>query len=161
MANELSNLKPPAGSTKKRTRVGRGEGSGKGKTAGRGTKGQKSRSGRGQKGQKARAAAKTFPGFECGQMPLQRRLPKRGFHNAFAKEYTTLNVSDLEGRVEKGAVVDAAALKESGVISKISKDGIKVLGDGELKTALTVRAAKFTRSASEKIEAAGGTAEIA
>jgi len=150
MANELSNLKPPKGSTTKRMRVGRGEGSGKGKTAGRGTKGQKSRSGGGVR-----------PGFEGGQMPLQRRLPKRGFHNVFAKKYTTLNVSDLEGRFEKGAVVDATVLKENGVISKIAKDGIKVLGNGELKTALTVRAAKFSRSASEKIEAAGGTAEIA
>ncbi len=150
MANELSNLKPPKGSTKKRMRVGRGEGSGKGKTAGRGTKGQKSRSGGGVR-----------PGFEGGQMPLQRRLPKRGFHNVFAKEYTTLNVSDLEGRFEKGAVVDAAALKANGVISKVCKDGIKVLGDGEIKTALTVRAAKFTKSAAQKIEAAGGTAEVA
>jgi len=150
MANELSSLKPPAGSTKKRTRVGRGEGAGKGKTAGRGTKGQKSRSGGGVR-----------PGFEGGQMPLQRRLPKRGFHNVFAKEFTTLNVSDLEGRFEKGTVVDAQLLKESGVISKIAKDGVKILGDGELKTALTVRAARFTRTAAEKIEAAGGTAESA
>jgi len=150
MANELSSLKPPAGSTKKRTRVGRGEGAGKGKTAGRGTKGQKSRSGGGVR-----------PGFEGGQMPLQRRLPKRGFHNVFAKEFTTLNVSDLEGRFEKGTVVDAQLLKESGVISKIAKDGVKILGDGEIKTALTVRAARFTRTAAEKIEAAGGTAESA
>ena len=94
-------------------------------------------------------------------MPLQRRLPKRGFNNVFAKQYTTLNVSDLEGRFEKGAVVDAQALKDAGVISKIAKDGVKFLGDGELKTALTVRAARFTRTAAEKIEAAGGTAESA
>ena len=94
-------------------------------------------------------------------MPLQRRLPKRGFHNVFAKEFTTLNVSDLEGRFEKGTVVDAQLLKESSVISKIAKDGVKILGDGELKTALTVRAARFTRTAAEKIEAAGGTAESA
>ncbi len=150
MANELSSLKPPRGSTKKRMRVGRGEGSGKGKTAGRGTKGQKCRSGGGVR-----------PGFEGGQMPLQRRLPKRGFHNVFAKEYTTLNVSDLEGRFEKGTVVDAQLLKETGVISKIAKDGVKVLGDGEIKTALTIRAARFTRAAAEKIVAAGGTAESA
>ena len=150
MANELSSLKPAPGSTKKRTRVGRGEGSGKGKTAGRGTKGQKSRSGGGVR-----------PGFEGGQMPLQRRLPKRGFNNVFAKQYTTLNVSELEGRFEKGAVVDTQALKDAGVISKIAKDGVKFLGDGELKTALTVRAARFTRTAAEKIEAAGGTAESA
>ncbi|MCB9763130.1 MAG: 50S ribosomal protein L15 [Alphaproteobacteria bacterium] len=149
MANELSNLKPPAGSTRKRTRVGRGEGSGKGRTAGRGQKGQHSRSGSGVR-----------PGFEGGQMPLQRRLPKRGFVNIFAKDYTVLNVEDLSGRFEAGAVVDAALLKEKGVISRVGKDGIKVLGRGDLQVAITVKAAKFSKTAAEKITAAGGVAEV-
>jgi len=149
MANELSNLKPSPGSTKTRTRVGRGEGSGKGKTAGRGTKGQHARSGSG-----------VLPGFEGGQMPLQRRLPKRGFHNAFSKEYTTLNVSDLEGRFEAGTEITAKVLRENGVISGIRRDGIKILGNGDLTIALTVKAAKFTKTAAEKIEKAGGKAEV-
>ncbi len=148
MANELSNLKPAAGSTRPRTRVGRGEGSGKGRTCGRGQKGQGSRSGSG-----------VNPGFEGGQMPLQRRLPKRGFHNKFAKDYTVINLGAL-GRFEAGAVVDAALLKQRGVISRIGKDGLKVLGGGELGVALTVKAAKFTASAAEKIAAAGGAAEL-
>ncbi len=150
MANELSNLRPPANSTRARTRVGRGEGSGKGKTCGRGTKGAGARSGSGVR-----------PGFEGGQMPLQRRLPKRGFHNRFAKDYTTLNVGRLEGRFEAGTTVDAALLKERGVISRIGRDGLKILGQGELSTSLTVVAAKFSRSAAEKIAAAGGTAQVA
>lgn len=149
MANELSNLKPAPGSTRSRTRLGRGEGSGKGRTAGRGQKGQHSRAGSG-----------VNPGFEGGQMPLQRRLPKRGFHNPFSKDYTVLNLRDLEGRFEAGAVIDAALLKEQGVISRIGKDGIKVLAKGELSVALTVRAAKFSAAAARKIEAAGGTAEV-
>jgi len=149
MANELANLKPSPGSTKKRTRVGRGEGSGKGKTAGRGTKGQHSRSGSGVR-----------VGFEGGQMPLQRRLPKRGFTNPFSKDYTTLNISDLEGRFEAGAEVDAKILRASGVISGIGRDGIKILGGGELTVALTVKAARFTKTAAEKIEKAGGKAEV-
>jgi large subunit ribosomal protein L15 len=149
MANELGNLKPSPGSTKNRTRVGRGEGSGKGKTAGRGTKGQQARSGSG-----------VMVGFEGGQMPLQRRLPKRGFHNPFSKQYTTLNVSDLEGRFEAGTEITAQMLREQGVISGIRKDGIKVLGNGEITVALTVKAAKFTKTASEKIEKAGGKAEV-
>ena len=148
MANELSNLKPAAGSVRPRKRVGRGEGSGKGRTCGRGQKGQGSRSGSG-----------VNPGFEGGQMPLQRRLPKRGFHNKFAKDYTTINLGALE-RFGAGEVVDAALLKQRGVISRIGKDGLKVLGGGELGVALTVRAAKFTASAAEKIAAAGGAAEL-
>lgn len=146
MANELSKLSPPAGSTRKRTRVGRGEGSGKGKTAGRG-----------QKGQHARGTVKR--GFEGGQMPLARRLPKRGFKNIFAKQYTEVRIDRIATRFEAGEVVDAAVLKSRGVVSKIAKDGIKVLGNGDISHALTVRAAKFTRSAAEKITAAGGVAE--
>ena len=149
MANELANLKPSPGSTKSRKRVGRGEGSGKGKTAGRGTKGQHSRSGSG-----------VLPGFEGGQMPLQRRLPKRGFHNPFSKDYTTLNVSAREGRFEAGTEITAKLLRESGVISGIGRDGIKILGNGELSVALNVKAARFTKTAVEKIEKAGGKAEV-
>ncbi|MCP4803730.1 MAG: 50S ribosomal protein L15 [Proteobacteria bacterium] len=149
MANELANLKPAAGSTKKRTRVGRGEGSGKGRTAGRGTKGYGSRSGSGVK-----------PGFEGGQMPLQRRLAKRGFHNVFAKDYTVINLETLEGRFEAGAVVDLVSLHEAGIVARKGKDGLKVLGRGDLTAALTIKAAKFTKSASEKIASAGGTAEV-
>lgn len=146
MANELSKLAPPAGSTRKRMRVGRGEGSGKGKTAGRG-----------QKGQLARGTVKR--GFEGGQMPLARRLPKRGFNNIFAKRYTEVRLDRIAARFEAGEVVDAQSLKERGVISKICRDGVKVLGNGDVAHALTVRAAKFTRSAAEKIAAAGGVAE--
>jgi large subunit ribosomal protein L15 len=99
-------------------------------------------------------------GFEGGQMPLQRRLPKRGFHNPFSKLYTILNVSDLEGRFEAGTEITAQMLREQGVISGIRKDGIKILGNGEITVALTVKAAKFTKSAVEKIEKAGGKAEV-
>lgn len=148
MANELSNLKPSPGSTKKRTRVGRGEGSGKGRTAGRGQKGFGSRSGSGIR-----------PGFEGGQMPLQRRLPKRGFTNIFAKDYTVLNVGKLEGRFDAGSVIDLPLLKEMGVIAHVGKNGLKVLGGGDLTVALTIKAAKFSMTAAEKIAAAGGTAE--
>ena len=147
MANELSNLKPSPGSTKARKRVGRGEGSGKGKTAGRGTKGQGARN-------------TIHPRFEGGQMPLQRRLPKRGFNNIFAKQYTEVGVDKISAKFGKGDTVDAAALKEAGVISKIAKNGIKVLGNGDIDKALTIKAAKFTKSAAEKITAAGGTAEV-
>ncbi len=147
MANELSNLKPSAGSSKARKRVGRGEGSGKGKTAGRGTKGQGARN-------------TIHPRFEGGQMPLQRRLPKRGFNNIFAKQYTEVGVDRISAKFGKGDTVDAAALKEAGVISKIAKNGIKVLGNGDIDKALTIKAAKFTKSAAEKITAAGGTAEV-
>lgn len=149
MANELSNLKPAPGSTKARTRVGRGEGSGKGRTAGRGQKGYGARSGSGVR-----------PGFEGGQMPLQRRLPKRGFHNPFSKDYSVINVEALEARFDAGAVIDLATLAESGAVSRKGKDGLKVLGRGELTKAFTVKAAKFSKSAVEKIAAAGGTAEI-
>ena len=147
MANELSNLKPSPGSTKARKRVGRGEGSGKGKTAGRGTKGQGARN-------------TIHPRFEGGQMPLQRRLPKRGFNNIFAKQYTEVSLNKISAKFGKGDTVDAAALKDAGVISKIEKNGIKVLGNGDIDKALTIKAAKFTKSAAEKIAAAGGTAEV-
>jgi large subunit ribosomal protein L15 len=146
MANELSNLSPSPGSTKTRMRLGRGEGSGKGKTAGRGTKGQWAR-------------GTVHPKFEGGQMPLQRRMPKRGFNNIFAKRYTEVRLDKIAAHFKKGETVDAASLKERGVIASIARDGVKVLGNGELGHALTIQAAKFTKSASEKIAAAGGAAE--
>ncbi len=145
---KLHELQPAAGSVKDVKRIGRGHGSGQGKTAGKGHKGQKARSG-----------GSIRPGFEGGQMPLQRRMPKRGFNNIFAKEYAEINVSALDARFEDGAVVDAQALLESGAI-KDAKDGIKVLGNGEITKKLTVKAAKFTASAQEKIEKAGGKAEV-
>ncbi len=145
---KLHELQPAAGSVKDVKRIGRGHGSGQGKTAGKGHKGQKARSG-----------GSVRPGFEGGQMPLQRRMPKRGFNNIFAKEFATVNVSELEKRFESGAVVDAAALIECGAI-KDAKDGVKILGDGELTKSLTVKAVKFTASAQEKIEKAGGKAEV-
>lgn len=145
---KLHELQPAAGSVKDVKRIGRGHGSGQGKTAGKGHKGQKARSG-----------GSIRPGFEGGQMPLQRRIPKRGFNNIFAKEFATVNVSELEKRFESGAVVDADSLIESGAI-KNSKDGIKILGNGELSKKLTVKAVKFTAAAKEKIEKAGGTAEV-
>jgi large subunit ribosomal protein L15 len=148
MANELANLKPAPGSTKKRTRRGRGEGSGLGKT-----------SGRGQKGAGARSGGQTAPGFEGGQMPLHRRLPKRGFHNMFSKDYTVINVRDLN-RFEAGTEVTAELLKSTGAISQLGKNGVKVLGNGDLAVSLTVKAAKFSKSAAEKIAAAGGTVEL-
>ncbi len=148
MANELANLKPAPGSTKTRTRRGRGEGSGLGKT-----------SGRGQKGQHARSGGSTAPGFEGGQMPLHRRLPKRGFHNLFSKDYTIINVRDLN-RFDAGTDVTAELLKSTGAVAKLGKDGVKVLGNGELGVALNVKAAKFSKSAADKIAAAGGTAEV-
>ncbi len=144
----LNELKPAEGSKKDGFRVGRGHGSGNGKTAGRGHKGQKARSGGGVR-----------PGFEGGQMPIYRRLPKRGFTNIFAKTYTEINVAALNS-FEDGAVVDAAALKAAGIIKKIN-DGVKVLGRGDLTAKnITVQAAKFTKSAEEKIAAAGGKAEV-
>ncbi len=142
----LHELKPAAGSNKPAKRKGRGAASGNGKTAGYGHKGQKARSG-------AKKA-----GFEGGQMPLQRRLPKRGFNNIFATVYTTVKVSDLN-RFEDGAVVDTAALLKAGLIKKVN-DGVKVLGNGDLTRKLTVEAAAFTASAKEKIEKAGGKAEV-
>ena len=143
----LDELKPTEGSRFETKRVGRGIGSGTGKTSGKGHKGQNARSGGGVR-----------PGFEGGQMPLYRRLPKRGFTNIFAKQYVTINVSDLE-RFENGTEVTAELLKETGVVSK-TLDGIKVLGRGELTKKLTVKVAKFTTSAAEKIEKAGGKAEV-
>ncbi len=145
---KLHELAPAAGSTKEVKRIGRGHGSGNGKTAGKGHKGQKARSG-----------GSIRPGFEGGQMPLQRRMPKRGFNNIFAKEFAAVNVSELEKRFEDGAEVDAQALIEAGAI-KNAKDGIKILGNGELTKKLTVKAAKFTAAAKEKIEKAGGKAEV-
>lgn len=147
MANELSNLAPRPGSRKDRLRVGRGEGSGKGKTAGRGTKGDKARSGH-----------KSRPYFEGGQMPLHRRLPKRGFWNPFSKDYETINIGRLAG-LDAGSVVTAESLKAQGLISRVGKDGVKVLGNGDLGVALHVRVAKLSKSAAEKILAAGGTVE--
>lgn len=145
---KLNELSPAVGSTKEAYRKGRGHGSGNGKTAGRGHKGQKARSGGGVR-----------PGFEGGQMPLQRRLPKRGFHNHFATVYANVNVADLEKKFEDGAVVDTEAILAAGLVKK-ELDGIKVLGDGELTKKLTVKAAKFSSSAKEKIEKAGGKAEV-
>jgi large subunit ribosomal protein L15 len=146
---KINELKSSPGARQTAYRKGRGVGSGNGKTAGRG-----------HKGQNARAGGGVRPGFEGGQMPLYRRLPKRGFNNKrFAASYIEINVSDLE-KFENGAVVDAAALKASGVISlpKVN-DGIKVLGNGELTKKLTVKANAFTAGAKEKIEKAGGAAE--
>ncbi len=144
----LNELTPAAGSKKDAFRVGRGHGSGNGKTSGKGHKGQNARSGGGVR-----------PGFEGGQMPIYRRLPKRGFTNIFAKTYTEINVSDLNG-FENGTTVTAELLKEAGIIKKLN-DGIKVLGRGELTaTGLVVQAAKFTKSAEEKIAGAGGKAEV-
>ena len=145
---KLHELQPAYGSVKDVKRIGRGHGSGNGKTAGKGHKGQKARSG-----------GSIRPGFEGGQMPLQRRMPKRGFNNIFAKEYAAVNISAFEKRFESGAVIDAAALIESGAI-KDAKDGVKILGNGELTKSLTVKAAKFTAAAQEKIEKAGGKAEV-
>ena len=143
---ELSNLKPKKGARHAKKRVGRGPGSGHGKTSSRGEKGQKSRSGYSGK-----------RGFEGGQMPLHRRLPKRGFTNIFKKDYAVVNVSDLE-RFDNGASIDEAMLRQAGLV-KGSHDGVKVLGDGELSKKLTVSATKFSKSAREIIEKAGGTVQ--
>lgn len=144
---KLHELQPVAGSTKAPKRVGRGIGSGLGKTSAKGHKGQKARSGSKKNG------------FEGGQMPLARRLPKRGFCNIYAKEYTIINISDLN-KLEDGTQVTAELLKDRGIISKIEKDGLKVLGNGELTKKLTVKAAKFTKSAEAAIQAAGGNVEV-
>ena len=144
---KIHELKAVDGSTKEVKRIGRGHGSGNGKTAGKGHKGQKARAGRGQR-----------CGFEGGQMPLQRRVPKRGFNNIFATEYAVVNLSDLN-TFEDGAVVDAAALIEMGIIKK-EYDGLKVLGNGELSKKVTVKAAAFSASAKDKIVAAGGKYEV-
>ena len=144
---KLHELGPAAGSTTAPKRLGRGVGSGLGKTSGKGHKGAKARSGGGKR-----------PGFEGGQMPLYRRVPKKGFTNIFRTEYATVNVGQLEA-FDNGAVVTAAMLKEAKIIRK-TLDGVKVLGNGELTKKLTVDAAKFTASAKEKIEALGGKAEV-
>ena len=144
---KLHELSPAPGSTKKAYRVGRGAGSGNGKTAGKGHKGQKARSGGGVR-----------PGFEGGQMPLQRRIPKRGFNNIFAKTIVAINVSALE-KFETGAVVDAQALKDAGIVKKTC-DGVKILGNGALTKKLTVKVTAYSEAAKQKIEAAGGKAEV-
>ena len=144
---KLNELGPAPGARRARKRVGRGEGSGIGKT-----------SGRGQKGQKARSGGGVRPGFEGGQMPLARRIPKRGFTNIFAKHYAVVNVSELN-RFENGTTVNFEVLKKAGLVKK-PLDGLKVLGDGTLERKLTVQASKFTQSAMEKITAAGGKAEV-
>jgi len=145
---KLHELKPVEGSKKEARRIGRGHGSGWGKTAGKGHKGQKARAGHGMR-----------PGFEGGQMPLQRRLPKRGFNNIFAKNIVTVNVGTLEKKFENGAVVDTQALVEAGIL-KNSFDGVKILSNGALTKSLTVKANAFSKSAKEKIEAVGGKAEV-
>ena len=144
---KLHELKAVDGATKAPKRKGRGTATGQGKTAGRGMNGQKSRSGGGVR-----------PGFEDGQMPLYSRIPQRGFTNIWGTEYTTLNVSDLN-RFEAGTEVTPELLKEMGMAKQV-KDGIKILGGGELEKSLTVKAHKFTKTAAEKIEAAGGKAEV-
>jgi large subunit ribosomal protein L15 len=143
---DLSNLKPPKGATHKRKRVGRGPGSGHGKTAGRGSKGAKSRSGFKQK-----------RGFEGGQMPLHRRLPKRGFHNLFRTEYAVVNLDELGARVPAGTVVTPELLRERRLVR--TAQPIKVLARGDIGVALTVKAHKFSGKAAEKIAAAGGSIE--
>ena len=144
---KLNQLTATPGATKERKRIGRGHGAGTGKTAGKGHKGQKARAGHGMR-----------PGFEGGQMPLQRRIPKRGFNNIFGKDIVSVNVGSLNG-FEDGAAVDAAALIEAGIIKKCG-DGVKILANGELTKKLTVKASAFSQAAKAKIEAAGGKAEV-
>jgi len=148
MAIGLNNLKAPAGSTHKKKRVGRGPGSGLGKTAGRGSKGQKSRSG-----------FSRMRGFEGGQMPLHRRLPKRGFTNIFKRVWAEVNLSDLEKAFEAGATVTPETLVERGLVRKSRAKSIVVLGQGQLQKSLHVSAHRFSATARQKIEAAGGKAE--
>ena len=145
---KLHELSPAPGSAKDAWRKGRGPGSGNGKTAGKGHKGQKARSGGGVR-----------PGFEGGQNPLYRRLPKRGFTNHFAKEYAIVNISDLETLFDDGAVIDMATLLDKRIVRK-EFDGLKILGNGDITKKLTVKASAFSASAKEKIEAAGGKAEV-
>ncbi len=145
---KLHELSPAEGSAKKPFRVGRGTGSGNGKTAGKGHKGQNARSGGGVR-----------PGFQGGQLPLYRQLPKRGFNNKFGVTYAIVNVEALEKGFEDGATVDAAALVEAGIVKNVC-DGIKVLGRGEITKKLTVKAAVFSETAKGKIEAAGGKTEV-
>ena len=144
---KLHELTAVEGSTKERKRIGRGHGSGQGKTAGKGHKGQKARSG-----------GSIRPGFEGGQMPLQRRIPKRGFNNIFAKKIVAINVSDLN-KFDDGAEVDAQALINAGIVKK-EYDGIKILGNGELTKKLNVKVNAVSETAKAKIEAAGGTVEV-
>ena len=144
---KLHELAPAPGSVREVKRIGRGHGSGQGKTAGKGHKGQKARAGRGMR-----------PGFEGGQMPLQRRVPKRGFVNIFATRYAAINVSALEA-FDNGAVVDLEAMQATSIVKK-AYDGVKVLGNGSLTKNVTVKAAAFSESAKAKIEAAGGKAEV-
>lgn len=145
---KMHDLSPAAGAKKAQKRLGRGIGSGTGKTSGKGHKGQWARSGGGVR-----------PGFEGGQMPLSRRLPKTGFDNRYKKVYSIVNLDDLNG-FEDGAVITAETLKAAGVLSKIEPYGLKVLGNGELTKKVTVQAKKFSKSAVEKIEKAGGKAEV-
>lgn len=145
---KLHELSPAVGSVKESYRKGRGAGSGNGKTAGKGHKGQNARSGGGVR-----------PGFEGGQIPLSRRLPKRGFNNVFAKEYAIVNVETINDVFEDGAVVNAQTLLENGVVKKLL-DGVKVLGRGEITKKVTVQATKISASAKEKIEVAGGKCEV-
>ena len=144
---KLHELSPAPGSVREPKRIGRGHGSGQGKTAGKGHKGQKARAGHGMR-----------IGFEGGQMPLQRRVPKRGFNNIFASEYATINVSALN-EFENGAVVDTDALKAAGLVKK-TYSGVKVLGNGNVEKSLTVKVMAFSEAAKAKIEAAGGKAEV-
>ncbi len=145
---KLHELSPAKGSKKSVKRIGRGTASGQGKTSGKGQKGQKSRSGYSSR-----------PGFEGGQMPLQRRVPKRGFNNIFATEYAIVNVAVLNDRFDDGATVDAQSLVEAGVIKK-TLDGVKILGKGEITKALTVKVTAISETAKSKIEAAGGKVEV-
>ncbi len=144
---DLSDLKPAPGSRQRRKRVGRGVGSGLGKT-----------SGRGHKGKGARSGGNTHPRFEGGQMPLQRRLPKRGFHNPFRREYAVINLNRLEAAFEAGAVVDVETLAKRGLVR--AGQPVKVLGQGTLSKALTVKAHAFSDAAKERISAAGGSVEV-
>ena len=144
---KLHELSPAVGSVKESKRIGRGHGSGNGKTAGKGHKGQKARAGHGMR-----------PGFEGGQMPLQRRVPKRGFNNIFAEEYAIINVAALE-MFDDGAVVDVAALESKGIVKDASMP-VKVLGNGKLSKKVTVKGLDFSETAKQKIEAAGGTVEV-
>lgn len=143
----VQDLSPPEGSTKKRKRVGRGPGSGHGKT-----------SCRGHKGQKARSGGSIAPGFEGGQMPFTRRLPKRGFTNIFKKSYAVVNLKDLS-RLGQRDAIDIEALREAGLVKKI-QDGVKVLGEGEITYPLVLKANRVSKTAKSKIEAAGGKVEI-
>ncbi|MCL2507566.1 MAG: 50S ribosomal protein L15 [Oscillospiraceae bacterium] len=144
----LHELSPAEGSKKERKRIGRGPASGQGKTAGKGHKGQKARAGRGPR-----------IGFEGGQMPLQRRVPKRGFVNIFGKEIAIVNISELEKKFESGSVIDVETLIKAGLVKK-ALDGVKILGNGDISKSFTVKANAFSESAKQKIEAAGGKAEV-